>query len=88
MIDINFGLWVILSCFQTTPKDSLSQLTALAAYIAPLLDAPRAQELSPSLEQWTLFYQRLAQDLGANQKQAIRHDLVAERGGRLLVMRH
>ncbi|HAX8160070.1 TPA: transcriptional antiterminator [Escherichia coli] len=61
------------------PKDSLSQLTALAAYIAPLLDAPRAQELSPSLEQWTLFYQRLAQDLGLTKSKHIRHDLVAER---------
>lgn len=60
-------------------KDSLSQLTALAAYIAPLLYAPQVQELSPSFEQWTLFYQRLAQDLGLTRGKHVRHDLVAER---------
>ncbi|ENZ1572461.1 TnsD family Tn7-like transposition protein, partial [Salmonella enterica] len=65
--------------FSDYSKDSLSQLTALAAYIAPLLDAPQAQELSPSLEQWTLFYQRLAQDLGLTKGKHIRHDLVIER---------
>ena len=61
------------------PNNSISQLTALAAYIAPLLDAPQLQELSPSLEQWTLFYQRLAQDLGLTRGKHICHDLVAER---------
>ncbi|AKX47327.1 transcriptional antiterminator [Thiopseudomonas alkaliphila] len=65
--------------FSDYSKDPLSQLTALAAYIAPLLDAPQVQELSPSLEQWTLFYQRLAQDLGFTRGKHIRHDLVAER---------
>ena len=60
-------------------KDSISQLTALAAYIAPLLYASQVRELSPSFEQWTLFYQRLAQDLSLTRGKQIRHDLVAER---------
>ena len=60
-------------------KDSIFQLTALAAYIAPLLYASQAQELSPSFEQWTLFYQRLAQDSGLARGKHIRHDLVTER---------
>lgn len=65
--------------FPIDSKDSICQLTALAAYIVPLLDSPQAQELSPSFEQWTLFYQRLAQDLGLTRGKHVRHDLVAER---------
>lgn len=60
-------------------KNPISQLTALAAYIVPLLGAQQVKELSPSFEQWTLFYQRLAQDLGLTRGKHIRHDLVAER---------
>ena len=52
---------------------------AYAAYIAPLLYASQVRELSPSFEQWTLFYQRLAQDLSLTRGKQIRHDLVAER---------
>lgn len=65
--------------FSGYTHNSISQLTALAAYISPLLDSLQAQELSPTLEQWTLFYQRLAQSLGFSRGKHIRHDLIAER---------
>ena len=59
-------------------KSTIPQLKVLTAYIVPLLDSPQARELSPSFEQWTLFYKRLAQNLGFTKGKHIRHDLVAE----------
>lgn len=59
-------------------KNTIPKLRELAAYIVPLLDSPQARELSPSFEQWTIFYQRLAQNLGFTKGKHIRHDLVAE----------
>lgn len=59
-------------------KRTTPQLKVLTAYIVPLLDSPQAREFSPSFEQWTLFYKRLAQNLGFTKGKSIRHDLVAE----------
>lgn len=59
-------------------KSTIPQLKVLTAYIVPLLDSPQARELSPSFEQWTIFYKRLAQNLGFTKGKHIRHDLVAE----------
>lgn len=60
-------------------RGSIIQLTELAAFIAPLLDSSEIQEFSPSFEQWTLFYQRLAQDSGLTRGKHVRHELIAER---------
>lgn len=70
-----------LSTFENTKADSKqgrSTLASLAPFLAPLLNASEAQTISPSYEQWTFFYKKLAEDLSLSRGNVIKHELIAE----------
>ena len=59
-----------------TQENTLSKLTK---FVSPLFLPSNMKTPSPSFEQWTLFYQQLAQDLGLARGKKINHEAIANR---------